>query len=176
MDKYIFNIKENGLTYGRGYVYSLQYHIVWCTKYRRKVLKDGVDTACRDLLCALAEEYRFEITAMEVMPDHIHLLVNATPQFRIPEMIKIMKGVTARKLFLMYPEIKEQLWKGRLWNPSYCVVTVSERSREMVERYIESQKEKEWGGIGRPPRDLEQLQAYHRQVKGKDTGEEITRK
>jgi hypothetical protein len=58
--------------------------------------------------------------------------------------------------------MKKKLWGGHLWNPSYCIVTVSERSREQVEHYIESQKEKEWGGKGRPPRDLERLQAYHR--------------
>ena len=69
----------------------------------------------------------------------------------------------------MYPEMKKQLWGGHLWNPSYCVVTVSDRSRDMVEHYIESQKEKEWGGVGRPPKGLEQLQAYHRQVTGNDT-------
>ena len=120
---------NNQLTYGRGYVYSLQYHIVWCTKYRRQVLKNGADTDCKALLQELAEEYRFRIAAMEVMPDHIH-----------------------------------QLWGGHLWNPSYCVVTVSDRSREMVEQYIESQKERAWSGKGRPPKDLLRLQAYHREA------------
>ena len=168
MDRHKCFDKKDGLTYGRGYVYSLQYHIVWCTKYRRQVLVDGADTDCRILLRSIAEEYRFEILAMEVMSDHIHLLVNVSPQFCIPDMIRIMKGVTARKLFLLHPQMKKKLWGGHLWNPSYCVVTVSERSREMVERYIESQKEKEWGGIGRPPRDLERLQAYHRELAEKD--------
>ena len=163
MDKNIYNIEKNDLSYGRGYVYSLQYHIVWCTKYRRPVLIDGVDSDCKELLYSLAEEYKFEITAMEVMPDHIHLLVDASPQFCIPDMIRIMKGGIARKLFMQHPELKEKLWRGHLWNPSYCVVTVSDRSREMVEQYIESQKEKEWGGKGRHPRDLERLQAYHRE-------------
>ena len=169
MDNQLYNIKNNDLIYGRGYAYSIQYHIVWCTKYRRKVLRDGIDADCKALLQSLAEEYRFEIMAMEVMPDHIHLLVNASPQFVIPDMIKIMKGGIARKLFLAHPELKKQLWGGHLWNPSYCVVTVSERSREMVEQYIESQKEKEWGGRGRPPRDLERLQAYHRGLGGEET-------
>ena len=162
MEKDIYKIKENQLTYGRGYVYSLQYHIVWCTKYRRPVLKDGVDTDCKTLLQELAREYRFRITAMEVMPDHIHLLIDASPQFCIPDMIKIMKGGIARKLFQFHPEIKKKLWGGHLWNPSYCVVTVSDRSREQIIHYIESQKEKEWSGPGRPPRDLERLNAYHR--------------
>ena len=162
MDKMSLYNKSSELTYGRGYVYSLQYHIIWCTKYRRKVLKNGVDTDCKTLLMEMSEEYRFRILAMEVMPDHIHLLVDVTPQFAIPDMIKIMKGGIARKLFLLHPEIKKQLWGGHLWNPSYCVVIVSDRSREMVEAYIESQKEKEWGGRGRPPKDLARLQAYHR--------------
>lgn len=162
MNKDAKEIKYGDLTYGRGYVYSLRYHIVWCTKFRRKVLQNGADEDCRALLRAYAEEYRFEILAMEVMPDHIHLLLDTSPQFNIPDMIKIMKGGIARKLFQKHPEIKGRLWGGHLWNPSYCVVTVSERSRRMVEQYIESQKEKEWGGRGRPPRDLERLQAYHR--------------
>ena len=160
------NIRNNDLTHGRGYVYSLQYHIVWCTKYRRKVLKDGADSDCKEMLQSIADEYRFEITAMEVMPDHIHLLVDVTPQFFIPDMVKIMKGGIARRLFQRHPEMKKQLWGGHLWNPSYCAVTNSERSPEMVEEYIESQKEKEWGGRGRPPRDLERLQAYHREITG----------
>ena len=69
MEKTIYTIRESDLTYGRGYVYSLQYHLVWCTKYRKKVLRDGIDTECREMLTALAEEYKFCITAMEVMPD-----------------------------------------------------------------------------------------------------------
>ena len=165
MEKIFYNSGSEHLTYGRGYVYSLQYHIVWCTKYRRKVLKDGANTECKALLMELAEEYRFQILAMEVMADHIHLLVDASPQFCIPDMIKIMKGGIARKLFFLYPDLKKQLWGGHLWNPSYCVVTVSDRSREMVEEYLESQKEKEWGGKGRPPRDLARLQAYHRGIR-----------
>ena len=124
MGKDIFTIRENTLSYGRGYVYSLQYHLVWCTKYRKKVLTDGLDTECKEMLQKLAEEYRFQILAMEVMPDHIHLLVDCKPQFFISDMIKIMKGN------LVHPELKQQLWGGHLWNPSYCAVTVSDRSRE----------------------------------------------
>ena len=164
MEKSIYNINENGLSYGRGYVYSLQYHIVWCTKYRRKVLTAGADEDCKQLLLDLAEEYGFRIPAMEVMPDHVHVLIDAKPQFYISDMVKIMKGTLARRLFLLHPEMKEKLWGGHLWNPSYCAVTVSDRSREQVEEYIRSQKEKAWGGKGRPPRDLERLRRYHREV------------
>ena len=80
MERDAFSIKENRLSYGRGYVYSFQYHLVWCTKYRKKVLVDGLDTECKRMLQELAEEYRFQILAMEVMPDHIHLLVDCRKQ------------------------------------------------------------------------------------------------
>ena len=123
-------------------VYSLQYHLVWCTKYRKKVLRDGIDTECREMLEEMAGEYKFTITAMEVMPDHIHLLVDCRPQFYIPDMIKIMKGNLARRLFIRHPELRKELWRGHLWNPSYCAVTVSDRSREQVERYILTQKDR----------------------------------
>ena len=64
MDKNIFNINNNELSYGRGYVYSLQYHLVWCTKYRKKVLKDGIDAECKEMLYDFVEEYKFQILAM----------------------------------------------------------------------------------------------------------------
>ena len=142
MKKDMFTINKNGLSYGRGYVYSLQYHLIWCTKYRKKVLKDGIDVECKEMLESLAQEYKFQILAMEVMPDHIHLLVDCRPQFYISDMIKIMKGNLARQMFLLHPELKKELWGGHLWNPSYCAVTVSDRSREQILAYIEGQKEK----------------------------------
>ena len=128
---------------------------MWCTKYRKKVLRDGIDTECREMLeedgidteCRemleeMAGEYKFTITAMEVMPDHIHLLLDCRPQFYIPDMIKIMKGNLARRLFIRHPELRNELWGGHLWNPSYCAVTVSDRSSEQVERYILTQKDR----------------------------------
>ena len=85
MEKDIFTIKENALSYGRGYVYSLQYHLVWCTKYRKQVLKNGIDAECKRMLYELAKEYKFKILAMEVIPDHIHLLLDCKPQFFISD-------------------------------------------------------------------------------------------
>ena len=75
-------------------------------KIQKKVLKNGIDTECKEMLQNLAEEYKFQILAMEVMPDHIHLLVDCKPQFYISDMIKIMKGNLARQMFLAYPELK----------------------------------------------------------------------
>ena len=113
------------------------------TKYGKKVLANGVDQDCKEMLQEIAQKYQFRILAMEVMPDHIHLLLDCKPQFFISDMIKIMKGNLARQLFLVHPELKRELWGGHLWNPSYCAVTVSDRSREQIMAYIEGQKEKE---------------------------------
>ncbi len=91
----------------------------------------------------MVSEIQRERVLSEVMPDHIHMLVDCRPQFYISDMIKIMKGNLARQMFLLHPELKKELWGGHLWNPSYCAVTVSDRSREQVSAYIEGQKEKE---------------------------------
>ncbi len=106
-----FHIR-NDLTYGRGYAYSLQYHIVWCTKYRRGVLKDGIDEELKKYLQKIADEYHFSIIAMEVMPDHNHMIVDCRPQFCPSDMIKILKGNTARWLFMHHPELKNSSGAG----------------------------------------------------------------
>jgi putative transposase len=128
--------------HGRGYVYSIQYHIVWCVKYRHKILYDKVETTLKELIESIAVEYNFTIVTMENDIDHIHLLIECTPQHYIPDIIKWLKGISARKLFIKYPELKEKLWGGHLWNPSYFITTVSENTEEHIKNYINSQKEK----------------------------------
>ena len=128
------------VTHGRGYVYSLQYHIVWCTKYRKRLFVSGLEEEVKEHLRETAGDLQADIIAMEVMPDHIHLLLDCKPQFRPSDAIKIFKGNTARWMFLAHPELKDQLWGGHMWNPSYFIATVSDRSLEQVERYIREQK------------------------------------
>ena len=77
---------------------------------------------------------------METMPDHIHMRIECKPQCRLSDAIKVFKGNTARWLFLAHPEIKKQLSGGHLWNPSYFVATVSERTEEQVRNYMKSQR------------------------------------
>ena len=130
------------VTHGRGYVYSLQYHIVWVTKYRKPIFIGEIENDVKQYLTDTLKSLDMNVLAMEVMPDHIHLLVGCKPQLRLSDAIKILKGNTARWLFLKHPEIKKQLWGGHLWNPSYFVVTVSDRGLKQVTDYINSQKEK----------------------------------
>lgn len=136
------NIDVHGLTHGRGSVYSLKYHIVWCTKYRKPVLTDTVADDCKSFLLRVADEYDFAVEVFEVMPEHVHLLVNCTPSLSVSNLMRVIKGNTARWLFIKHPELKRVLYGGHLWNPSYCAVTVSERSETQVKYYIETQKEK----------------------------------
>ena len=83
-----------------------------------------------------------KIIEMEIDLDHIHILLECSPQHFIPNILKIFKGISARKLFLKHPEIKNKLWNGHLWNPSYFVATVSENTEEQIKRYIQTQKER----------------------------------
>lgn len=130
------------VVHGRGYVYAMEYHIVWCTKYRRKVLDDKVAAILSGELEKYAQENGFTIEEKEIMPDHIHLLISASPQVFIPDIMKGMKGVSARMVFKACPELKDKLWKGHLWNPSYFVATISENTEEQIRHYINSQKER----------------------------------
>lgn len=131
------------LTYGRGYVYSIQYHVVWCVKYRRKVIQNDIRTRLFELLEKIAEDNGFQILCMDADLDHIHLLINCTPQHYIPNIIKAMKGVTARLLLKEFGNsLRNQLYKGHLWNPSYFIATVSEQTEMQIRQYITNQQVK----------------------------------
>lgn len=128
--------------YGRGYVYSIQYHLVWCVKYRHDILYGDVDMDVKALLKQIADDNHINIIEMESHKDHIHLLIECNPQHYIPSIVKAFKGVSARLLFKKHPELKQQLWGGHLWNPSYFVATVSNNTEKQIRAYIQSQKKK----------------------------------
>lgn len=124
---------------GRGYVYGIEYHIVFCTKYRKKVLCGDVKENCIRLILLLSDEMKFKIKEINTDLDHIHLLISCSPQHYIPDIVKRLKGTTALWLFRLFPELKEELWGGHLWNPSYLVSTVSDNLEETIVEYIKSQ-------------------------------------
>jgi putative transposase len=124
---------------GRGYIYRIEYHLIWCVKYRRKVLVDAVSDTLKIILKDIAEQNGLKIVALEVMPDHVHMLLSATPQHFIPNFVKALKGASARRLFMAHPELKKALWGGHAWNPSYFVATVSENTRAQIRQYVEEQ-------------------------------------
>ena len=128
--------------HSRGYVYAIQYHIVWCVKYRHKILTPIKERKLKELLYKIAEDNKFIISEINGDLDHIHLLIECSPQHYIPDIIKALKGVSARLLMKEFPQLKSKLWGGRLWNPSYFIATVSENTGEQIRNYIKSQKEK----------------------------------
>ena len=130
------------ITYGRGYVYSLQYHIVWCVKYRRKILTPDIEVSLMAIIHKIAKDNDFEILEANTDKDHIHLLISCSPQHYIPNIMKALKGVSARLLMKEHGDfLKQKLLRGHLWNPSYFVATVSENTEAQIHEYIERQNE-----------------------------------
>ena len=119
-------------------VYSCKYHVVWCPKYRRKVLVDGVDKRLKEIAQAVAGEMHFEIIEMEVMPDHVHMLVEVDPQLGIHKVVKRIKGRSSHDLREEFPWLKRRL--PSLWTNSYFVSTVGGAPLAIARQYIEDQK------------------------------------
>lgn len=131
------------VTYGRGYVYSLKYHVVWCVKYRRKIITPEIEKSLLEIISKISADNNFEILEVNISEDHIHLLISCSPQHYIPNMIKALKGVSARLLMKKHGQyLKSKLYRGHLWNPSYFITTVSENTEEQIREYIQKQKEK----------------------------------
>lgn len=131
------------VTYGRGYVYSIKYHIVWCVKYRRKIINECIEQSLIHILNNIADDNGFQILEANTDQDHVHLLVSCSPQHYIPNIIKALKGVSARLLMKEYGDnLRNQLWGGHLWNPSYFIATVSENTESQIREYIQKQKVK----------------------------------
>jgi len=120
-------------------VYSCQYHLVWCPKYRRKVLVDGVDTRLKEIVAEVAEELSVEVIELEVRPDHVHLLCSVDPQFGVHRFIKRLKGRSSRLLRQEFPWLKSRI--PTLWTHSYFVATVGGAPLAVVKQYIEQQKD-----------------------------------
>jgi len=122
----------------RNIVYSCKYHVVWCPKYRRKVLVGDVETRLRAIIKETATEFRSEILALEILPDHVHLLVEVDPQFGINRLIKYLKGRTSRYLRREFPNLKSSM--PCLWTNSYFVSTVGGAPLTVIKQYVENQK------------------------------------
>ena len=133
-------MEKDGLFHARTCVYNVNYHIVWSVKYRKAVLKGGIDEYLKETLRQIAAEKEFIIHAMEVMPDHVHIFASAHPKLSPSYIVKMFKGISGRWLLMQYPELRKQLWKGNLWNSSFYLETVGSVSEEAIKKYIEHQK------------------------------------
>lgn len=119
-------------------VYSCKYHVVWCTKYKRKVLTNGVDARLNELLLEYAKKLSVDILEMEIMPDHVHILMEVDPQFGVHKAVKSLKGYTSKILREEFPYLRTKI--PTLWTNSYFVSTVGGAPLEVIKQYIENQK------------------------------------
>lgn len=121
-------------------VYDFNFHLVWVTKYRKEVFTEK--TLCEDMkeiLCKLAEDNDIVIQNIEILPDHIHLMISFHPKYSASKVVQTLKGGSARMWFKEHPETKEQLWGGHLWSGSYFMSTLGNVSKHIVKEYIENQ-------------------------------------
>ena len=125
------------IVYDRNCVYQIAYHVVWCPKYRKSILIGPIADETKRLIEGICLQRNWSVLALEVQPDHIHLFISIPPATSVADAIKILKGSTARKLFVKFPELKKQLCGGHLWSPSYYVGTTGNVSSETIQKYIE---------------------------------------
>lgn len=123
-----------------GAVFSLKYHVVFCPKYRRPVLQSPVDVRLKELFERIAGDRELMLHAMEIMPDHVHLFVEADPTLCVAELVNRLKGVSSRVLRQEFPFLRSRL--PTLWSRSYFAATVGAVSEATIQRYIENQKGK----------------------------------
>lgn len=133
MSEYHIKYKSNN-----NVVYSCKYHVVWTPKYRRDVLVDGAVARLKEIIQQVCSETGSELLEMEVMPDHVHLLVEVDPQFGVHQLVKRIKGRSSRLLRQEFRWCRTRL--PTLWTNSYFVATTGGAPLEVIKQYIEQQK------------------------------------
>lgn len=132
------------MKYSRGYVYDLNFHIVWCVKYRHKIIKGKIKEDFINIITNICKNNGYEILEINTDLDHVHLLLGLSPQDSIPVVIKTLKGVSARLLNQLHrSELSKVLYGGHIWSPSYYIATNSDNVMENIKNYIKNQGEKD---------------------------------
>ena len=125
---------------GRGYVYDLYFHIVWCVKYRHKILDGKIKDDFINIIKNICINNNYELVEINTDLDHVHLLIGLSPQDSIPTVMKTLKGVSARLLNQVHhQEISKKLYGGHIWSSSYYIATTSDNIKENIQKYIQQQ-------------------------------------
>ena len=126
---------------GRGYVYSIQYHIVWCVKYRHKIITEQIENRLIEILNKIADDNGFQILECNTDKDHIHYMIETEPTMSISKIVNLMKSYTTYHMWKRYPQyLRKQFWKEHtFWTDGYFACSVGSVSEEMLKRYIENQ-------------------------------------
>jgi putative transposase len=118
-------------------VFSAKYHVIWCPKYRRGVLRNRVEERLKEIVQQIVDEFAGVVIELEVMPDHVHLLVEIPPAVALSRVLQLLKGRTSRVLRSEFPHLRRL---PSLWSPSWFVSTVGGAPLDVVRRYVENQK------------------------------------
>ncbi len=118
--------------------FQCAFHVVWCPKYRRRVLGGRIEARLKEIIREVVAEKGAWLVELEVMPDHVHLLVEVDPQFGVHRLVKAIKGRSSRVLREEFPALKSRL--PTLWTNSYFVATVGSAPPEAIKKYVEDQK------------------------------------
>ena len=121
-------------------VYNLGYHIIWCPKYRRKVLINEIENKLKDIIITKCNELDCYVHELNIMPDHVHLFVKTKPTIAPHFLIQQIKGISSRILRNEFKELKRKM--PSMWTRSYFIESVGHISQEAIEKYIQEQKNK----------------------------------
>ena len=128
-------------------VYDIQYHIIWCTKYRYKMLKGKISERLRELIRQGCETMGITIIRGNIRNDHVHLLISCSPSYAPSKIMQHLKGRSSRLLQDEFPEIKKRYWGQHLWSPGYYCGTVGTVTEETIKKYVENQDKQDMGDI-----------------------------
>lgn len=125
-------------------VYDCRYHLVWSTKYRKRALVEPEEkSSCKEILRETAEQYGYKLYEIEVDTDHVHIYIGIPPQDSVGKAVKILKSISARHVFKMFPYMRKKYWAGEFWEASYFVRSIGEGvTAEMVKNYIRQHENK----------------------------------
>jgi len=124
-------------------IYNLQFHYVACVKHRRRVLSDDVSARLKDINLSVAKEFGITIIEQETDRDHIHILFSSKPTVQVSKLVNSLKSVSARLLFREFPGLREKLYNGAFWSPSYFLATTGQVTLDVLKRYVENQSAKD---------------------------------
>lgn len=122
------------------HVFRIMYHFVWIPKYRRKVFSEPYRTVLKNIIEQIGYDYNIEIVELEVPVDHIHMVVRSEPKVSLSDIMQIIKSISARQFFRLYPDVKKKyFWGGHLWTQSFFVETIGNANEEVIRAYVKNQ-------------------------------------
>jgi len=136
------------------HVFRIMYHFVWIPKYRHKVFLEPYRSKLKEIIYKIGYDYNIEIVELEIPTDHIHMVVRGEPKVCPSHIMQVIKSISARKFFELYPEIKKKyFWGGKLWTQSFFVETIGNANEEVIRAYVQNQL-----------KQMESQEKYSRQI------------